>query len=116
MKPLAPGPSQDVAAFLHGERRFALTPIAGGFAVTVSGSDEQYAYTQDIRAALPSTDDTLYLFAVDGYIVVNPADDQRRRHRQCARSLGIPLRSHCRPLGLRTERNHRGRRGHGRLR
>ena len=66
MKP-APGPAQDIASFLHGERRFALTPIAGGAAVTVSGSDEKHPYSQDIRAALPAADGTVYLFGVDSY-------------------------------------------------
>lgn len=68
------GPWQDAAAFMQGAKRFAFSPVKAGFAVTVSGSDEQYAYTRDIRAALLSTNNTLYLFSVDSYIVVQPAE------------------------------------------
>jgi hypothetical protein len=63
------GPWQDVASFMQGEKRFAFSPVKTGFAVTVSGSDEQHAYTQDIRAALLFAN-TLYIFSVDSYIAV----------------------------------------------
>ena len=36
------GPWQDAAAFMFGDKRFAFTPMKTGFAVTVSGSDEQH--------------------------------------------------------------------------
>ena len=63
------GPWQDVAAVIQGDKRFAFSPVKTGFAVTVSGSDEQHPYTQDIRAAVLSAN-TLYIFSVDSYIAV----------------------------------------------
>jgi len=68
------GPWQDVAAFMYANKRFAFTPTKTGLAVTVSGSDEQHAYSQDIRAALLAGDGNLYLFSKDSYVQVASSD------------------------------------------
>ena len=69
-----PGPWQDIASFMHANQRFAFTPTPAGAAVTVSGSTEQHVYSQDVRAALLAADGSLYLFGVDSYVLVHPAE------------------------------------------
>jgi hypothetical protein len=59
---------------MRGDKKFTLTVTPTGAAVSVSGSDELHPYTQDIRAALPASDGSLYLFGVDTYIAIKPSE------------------------------------------
>ena len=85
---------------MRGDKKFTLTVTPTGAAVTVSGSDELHPYTQDIRAALPASDGSLYLFGVDTYIAIKPSEITVAGIGIGNRSVGLTLRPHLRSLGL----------------
>jgi hypothetical protein len=71
-RPSRGSPAHSIAAFTHQDKSFALNPGRGGVVLTVSGSEDQREYAQDIRAAVLAIDGCLYLFGVDSYVRVTP--------------------------------------------
>jgi hypothetical protein len=69
-----PDPTQFLAYFVSGGRVFVFKTTARGPVIGVLGSTGQRASSQDIRAAFPAPDGSLYLFAVDNYVQLNPAE------------------------------------------